>query len=63
MDGSYDVNVQRQLDSFLKAINEIIYQVINIHSDLENKRIHDTVDLLMQYYLSYLRQNLLITPY
>lgn len=57
LDGGYDDNVQDYLDNFLKAINEIIYEVISIHSNLENKRIHDIVYLLMQYYLDYLRDH------
>ena len=53
--GKSNTNLDRQLEHFLNELNSIIDEVITMQSELENSRIHDTVELLMTEYLNYLR--------
>ncbi|MCX7107646.1 MAG: dynamin family protein [Methylococcales bacterium] len=58
LNGNSDLNVTQTLNHFLESINKVVHNVITIYSSLENKRIHDTIDLLMKHYLDYLRNNI-----
>jgi len=50
--------VTKTLNVFLECINNVVHSVVFMNSNLENKRIHGTIDLLMRHYLDYLRTNI-----
>ncbi len=47
-----------ELDHFLNEISEVIFNALNHQVRLENSRIHDTIELIMQYYLEYLQEGI-----
>lgn len=47
-----------QLNNFLHEISEVIFNALNNQVRLENSRIHDTVELIMQCYLEYLQDGI-----
>jgi len=49
---------EEQLDSFLYQISEVIFNALKNQVRLENSRIHDTVELIMQYYLESLQDGI-----
>ena len=49
---------EEQLDSFLYQISEVIFNALVNQVRLEHSRIHDTVELIMQYYLESLQDGI-----
>ena len=47
-----------QLTNFLNTLNKVVNEVIATQSELENKRIYDTVMLLMKHYLDYVQRGI-----
>jgi len=53
-----NAEVTETLNVFLECINKVVHNVVFMTSNLENNRIHGTIDLLMKHYLDYLRVNI-----
>ena len=53
-----NTEVTETLNVFLECINKVVHNVVFMTSNLENKRIHGTIELLMKHYLDYLRTNI-----
>jgi len=52
-----------QLDNFMSQISEVIFTALTNQVRQENSRIHDTVELIMKYYLDYLKEGIeIIAP-
>ncbi|MDP3009172.1 MAG: dynamin family protein [Methylococcales bacterium] len=58
LDGGLDSVVNLTFDNFLEKINKVVPATLKIQSELENKRIHDTLEILMKQYLNYLRSGI-----
>jgi hypothetical protein len=56
LNDSSDEIIEKKLADSLGALNSIVNEVISMHSDIENLRIHDAVELLMRGYLDYLQR-------
>ena len=55
INGKDESRFDEQLDSFLYEVSEVIYSALINQVNQENSRIHDTVELIMKFYLEYLK--------